>query len=258
MTSRALILNGILPWVAVVVAAGQPVPPESEVPDFTVTEAEIKLPGVTLDRKTLEVRIDAEVCLTSGILEYVVCRPGTFEHESIFTTEATPELVHAALLLAGLKPTPQKRGMAELWWERALKRPESRVEIEVEWEQEGVAQRERLTSMMKNREVADPRGGKPEEKKADVQQAWVFAGSFMQEDQRAGRKVYAANISGIMVGIWPDPSTVIQYGVVSGNPYEGKDLGMEINEERVPPLGTKVKLVFSRLEPAKEGAPLGE
>ena len=45
---------------------------------------------------------------------------------------------------------------------------------------------------------------------------------------------------------------MIQYGLASGNPYEGKDLGIEINEERIPKVGTKVNLVFSRKAPPEE------
>ena len=60
---------------------------------------------------------------------------------------------------------------------------------------------------------------------------------------------YAANSSGILVGIWPNPSTVIQYGLSSGDPHKGKHLGLEIHEERVPKVGTKVKLVFSLYTP---------
>ncbi len=48
---------------------------------------------------------------------------------------------------------------------------------------------------------------------------------------------------------------MIQYGVANASPYEGKGLGIEINEERVPDVGTKVKLVFSRLAPAKKIPP---
>ena len=216
-----------------------------------MTEAEIKLPGVTLNRETFEVRIDAEVCLTTGILEYVVCRPNTFEHEAIFTTEAKPELVHAALLLAGLEPTPQVRGLADIWWEKALKNPLSRVMIEVTWEEEGKEKRATLNSLMQGRDD-QPDDANPGKK---VEEAWVFAGSFMDTNRETGKRFYAANASGILVGIWPDPSTVIQYGIASGNPYEAKDLGMAINEELVPPVGTKVELVFSRLAPSGDTSP---
>ena len=186
----------------------------------------------------------------------MVCRPNTFEHEAIFTTEAKPELVHAALLLCGLKPTPQLRGLSELWWNKAMEREESRVKIEGEWEEEGATKRVNLTSMLRSREgrnegtgEADP---KKQPKEAQVRDAWVFAGSFMQVNRDSGERIYAANLSGILVGIWPDPSTVIQYGIASGNPYDAKDLGMDINEAQVPKVGTKVTLIFSRHGPAEE------
>lgn len=245
---------GLTLWVAAMMLAfgesAVPATEEAEIPPYEVAETEIKLPGVTIDRAKLEIRIEATVCLESGILEYVVCKPGTFEHEAIFTTEAKPELVHAALLLCGLKPTPQLLGMTDLWWEKAMKRGESRVKIEVEWEQEGARKRVNLTSMLRSREdTIDHTGVVVPEKQAKglpTPDAWVFAGSFLQLNEESGERFYAANISGILVGIWPDPSTVIQYGLASGDPYKGEDLGMEIYEERVPKVGTKVKLVFSR------------
>jgi hypothetical protein len=75
-------------------------------------------------------------------------------------------------------------------------------------------------------------------------------------NRETGKQFYAANSSGILIGIWPDPSTVIQYGIVSGDPYRGAHLGMEIHEENIPKVGTKVKLVFSLLDipDKKEGA----
>jgi len=230
---------------------GDPVAPvkaENLEEQVSVTATEIKLPGVTVNRETLEVRIEATVCLDSGILEFVVCKPDTFEHEAIFTTTAKPELVHAALLLGGLKPTPQLVGLTDLWWQKAMKQEASRVKIEVEWEAEGAKKRVKLSSMIKSREVAEDGAVAT----VEAEDAWVFAGSFLQAHQETGERFYAANFSGILVGIWPDPSTVIQYGIASGNPYEGKGFGMEINEETVPKVGTKVNLVFSRYAPPAE------
>ena len=224
--------------------------PESKspaVPQYEVTEDEIQLPGVTISRVTSEVRIEAEACLESGLLEYVVCRPGTFEHEAIFTTEAKPELVHAALLLTGLQVNPQRPGLAELWFETALKREASRVKVEVEWTVDEKVKRVPLVSLLQKR--VEPGEEEPDGKKrkdSSVKEAWVFAGSFIHQNPETGERIYAANRSGILVGIWPNPTTVIQYGIAEGNPYEGKNLGMAIREDQVPPKGTKVQLIFSK------------
>jgi len=253
---RKQISVGLTLWAAaMMVAIGEPAQPtpapgDAKNPGFEVTTTEVKMPGVTINRATREVSIDAEVCLQSGILEYVVCRPDTFDHESIFTTNAKPELVHAALLLCGLKPTPQLPGMHDLWCEKAMKQEQSRVKIEVEWEEKGVQKRVNLTSLLRNRQdlIVDTGvvASEKQEKEPQVQDAWIFAGSFLYVSKESGKRFYAANSSGILVGIWPNPSTVIQYGLASGDPYKGKHLGLEIYEERVPKLETKVKLVFSR------------
>lgn len=213
---------------------------------FEVSDKEVKMPGVTVNRETHEIRIEAAVCLQQGILEYVVCKPGTFEHEAIFTTTAKPELIHAALLLSGIKPTPLPRNSPVLWWGRALKQKASRVKIEVEWKEGEATKRINLIKMLQSREGIDEEAA-PAKK---VQDAWVFAGSFLLQNEKSKKPIYAANLSGIIVGIWPDPSTVIQYGIENGNPYEGKRLGIEINEKLVPKVGTKVDLVFSRFEAA--------
>jgi hypothetical protein len=238
---------------------------EEPKPEFEATETEIKLPGVTINRTTREVRIDAVVCLDTGLLEFVVCRPDTFEHEAIFTTTAKPELVHAALLLSGMKPTPLHRGLTDLWSEKAMKQKQSRLKIEVEWEEKDVKKRVNLTSMIKDREgdaedygiaPAEPAQKPKEKKESKVQDAWIFTGSFLHVNPETKKQFYAANSSGILVGIWPDPSTVIQYGIQSGDPYAGDHLGMAINEEAVPKVGTKVKLVFSQFtEPAEKVEP---
>lgn len=243
-------------------AAGDEATPPAE--DAEADPNVISLTGFTIDRKTLEVRMDATVCLEQGILEYVVCLPETFEHEAVFVTKARPELLHAALLLVGLTPQPMPAGLEELWWDRALKRTESRVSIDVEWEFGGQTERAPLASMLRNRtadefDPYDPYYGEQnaaaEQTQEEVEDAWVFAGSFFFTDRKTGKKIYAANAGGVLVGIWPNPSAVIQYGKRSGNPYRGAGLGMEVNEEMVPKEGTKVKLVFFKHKPDKDRPP---
>jgi hypothetical protein len=81
--------------------------------DFVITHAtgakenplnKLKLPGVKINPDERYVDVDAKVCLREGALELVVCTSGTKEHESIFSVEARPMHVHAALLLIGAKP----------------------------------------------------------------------------------------------------------------------------------------------------------
>ena len=63
-----------------------------------------------LDLKERRVMVDAEVCKRTGPLEFLICRTGTKEHESILRTNALPSHIHASFLALGLSP-----GMPARW-----------------------------------------------------------------------------------------------------------------------------------------------
>ena len=53
------------------------------------------------DRKEKRVVVRARVVLREGVLEHLMCKKGTKEHEAIIATDAAPKAIHAALLLTG-------------------------------------------------------------------------------------------------------------------------------------------------------------
>ena len=59
---------------------------------------------VLLDRDRKRVLVRAEVCLTRGSLEMLLCLPQTKEHESILKYDGDARTLHAALVAAGLEP----------------------------------------------------------------------------------------------------------------------------------------------------------
>jgi biopolymer transport protein ExbD len=72
--------------------------PASEVPVIKT------LPGIVVDTKAREVRLEGEVCLRRGGLELLACSPGTREHESVIVVKAKPSHIVFALALLGLAP----------------------------------------------------------------------------------------------------------------------------------------------------------
>jgi len=62
------------------------------------------LPGIVVDTKAREVRLEGYVCLQKGGLELLVCGAGTREHESVIAVKAKPSHVTFALALLGLAP----------------------------------------------------------------------------------------------------------------------------------------------------------
>jgi len=199
----------------------------------------LKAAGIELDIKNREVRVDATVCLNDGILEYLVCLPGTFEHEAIFSVKCRPSVLHLSLLAIGLEPH-QFAGIDD-WWAASRKKNRAQVSIEVEYEVDGKKQRRRINEFLVNRERED----------GVVADAWVFTGSFFY--RKDDKNHYAADATGAVIGLCREGASVLQYGEELGVPYQGEDQGLEVNAKTTPAVGTKVRLIFApRKEKEKE------
>ncbi|MDP7248479.1 MAG: YdjY domain-containing protein [Planctomycetota bacterium] len=187
--------------------------------------------GLQVDLKKREVKVDASVCLKDGILEYVLCSPDSYEHESIFVTRSKPRYLHLALTMVGLRECPFNNPYFFLI-AKSPKLLRSRVEIDVEFKVDDRVGRSSLSNLLVNRADKD----------AEAPNDWIFLGSTMIEEK--GKKVYAADRDGAVVSIVPNAGAVVQFGKEAGNPYHGEDQGFELNPETAPKVGTNVKLIF--------------
>ncbi|MDA0837603.1 MAG: YdjY domain-containing protein [Planctomycetota bacterium] len=190
--------------------------------------------GMQVDLKKREVRLEASVCLKKGILEYLVCRPNSYEHESIFVTSTKAQYLHLALSLVGLRESTVSPPLFFLL-AKSRKLQHSRIGIDVEYKVDGKEVRCRLSKLLVNR--AD--------KETELPNEWIFSGSQVLE--KNGKTIYAADDSGAVVSIVPNGNAVVQFGEETSNPYQGEDKGMEANPNAVPAVGTLVKLVFKPL-----------
>lgn len=189
----------------------------------------LNLPGLEVDTKTGTVSLEAEVCLSSGILEYLVCLPNSFEHESIFLTRVKPELLHMGLILIKSRPLTRENRSGSM---KKLTDKQSRLKIEVEWSQGGKTTKVALNQLLIDRSRQD--------KTTFATDAWFFAGSFFTD-----KNIYAANIHMSLISLQQHPASVIHYGEESEDPYRSRRGGFAVNDKVCPPVGTKVKLIFS-------------
>lgn len=187
-------------------------------------------PGVSVNTSKREVHLDATVCLRRGILEYLICRKHTFEHEAVFATEATPSLLHTALLLIAAEPYTYSP--TDDWPLQVRELPAANLDIDVEFDVGGTNQRRRLSQFARNRERQD----------GLVSDRWAFAGSYFYE--RDGKEYYAADSAGGVIGLTPKGASVVQYAEKTGVPYHGDDQGLECNEDAIPSAGTVVRVIF--------------
>jgi hypothetical protein len=190
-------------------------------------------PGITVDVKNHQVSMEAKVCLRRGILEYLVCKTQTFEHEAIFSTDVKGSHLHAALLLIGSEPNAF---VGEEWSVMVKEKKATCLALSVEYEVAGALVRKRISELLVHREKKD----------GIVPDHWMFTGSTFYQDE--GKAHYVADGSGAMIGLSPMGWPVVQFGDTLGVPYQGENLGTEARGDAIPEMGTKVRIVFSLLD----------
>jgi len=194
------------------------------------------LPGIVVDTKAREVRLEGTVCLQEGALELFVCSEGTREHESVIVVKAKPSHVTFALSLLGLQPG--KPGFVTPGG--AFSPPAGEIVT--------------VTARLK------PKGGTPREVPAwkllrlsgmeeglDRPFDWVYVGrpeaDALQAADREGTVVCISNFREAVIDV-PFESTSVN-----------ANLAYEANPNVVPKVGTPVELVIrptgSRIKPTK-------
>lgn len=207
-------------------AAGTPVQRPGAPPIVRLDDHRLKIGDTLVDRTARRIEIPARVNMVQGILEYFACQTGGKLHESVVEQLDRPSHLHLALLLLGLEPT---ESVPDDKLGNRIIRMGSKLRIYVEWNdvKTGAAKRLPAEGWLYSRK----RKGPP--KAAD----WVFQGSaFWNGD-------YSADSAKSVIGLIPDPTTVV--GVIGneGNPYQGME-GFEVNTAAIPPNGTPLKLVI--------------
>jgi hypothetical protein len=191
---------------------------------------------IWIDTKRKAVVVDGEVCLREGQLEMFACPKGSKEHESVVAVNAKPQFVHAALLAVGAKPG------APVKFDPVYKPATGQViDIYVLWKDEkGENQKIRAQEWIKQAKT-----GK------SMPYNFVFAGSgFWKDDD--GKEYYYAD-GGDFICVSNFPSATLDLPVESSQ--ANAELLFVANTEKIPPRGTKVRLVLvPRVEEKKDEA----
>ena len=193
---------------------------------------------VWVDPKKKLVVADGEIVLREGQLEMFACPKGTKEHESVVAVNSKAQYVHAGLLAVGAKAGRPVQFQPEY---RAATGTE--ISVWVLWtDAEGKRHKVRAQDWVK-----DVRTGK------SLEFPWVFAGGGFWTDETTGEKYYSGD-AGDFVCVSNFPSATLDLPVQSSQ--ANAELMFAALTERIPPLGTKVRLVFiPQLEPKKAEEP---
>ncbi len=188
--------------------------------------------------KPVRLLVQCEVCPPAPMLEVLLCKTNTKEHEAIIRTAVDARLIHGGLVALGLKP-----GGPATFVNRKTGEPDykpatgSKVAVDVHYRKGG-----KLHTHAAQEWVRDVKAKKP------MEYGWVFAGSrfIPYEDEPDKPPYYAAN-GGDVIGVsnFFDSMLDIPVKVTDDN----ENLAFEADYARVPPPLSKVWLVLSAAPP---------
>lgn len=186
---------------------------------------------VWIDPTHKRIVVDGTVCLREGLLEMLACPRGTKEHEAILAADTKAYAVHAGLLAVGATA-----GKPVQYQPKYSPATGSQVEIELIWtDRDGKVHRDRAQDW-----IRDVRTGR------SLEHPWVFGGSGFWQDELTGERVYLAE-SGDFVCVSNFPTAMLDLPVESSQSNEA--LLYEAFTERIPPLGTRVRMVLTPKAP---------
>jgi len=196
----------------------------------------ITLEHLRIDLGKRRITLDAEVCLRKGMLEFLLCKAGTKEHESILRTSATGANLHAALLSLGLTP-----GKPARWSGRgkgAIFLPPQGAGIRISLCYNDRAGKVRRIDA--GDWLASAAG-----RSADAPKHWVFVGS----DILPGND-YWADLDGGIISVANFASAVIDVPFSSSS--SNKLLEFTADTPQIPPLGTQVRVILEPVDGAEK------
>lgn len=210
-----------------------------QLPDPIGMERLSKTDRAWIDTKRNRVVVDARVSLRQGMLEMFACPRNTKEHESVVAVNARAFVLHAALLAVGAETGGPAQFVPE------YKPPHgTEIKIDVLWlDKEG--KRHKVSAQEWVRDVRT---------KKQMNLPWVFAGSGFWLDEETGKQYYQAE-AGDLVCVSNFSTAMLDVPAESTNVNEG--LFFEAFTERIPPLGTPVRLVLTPVL-TKPAAPASE
>lgn len=205
------------------------VDPRKHEPVFDVTPGWLKLAKdypLWIDREAKQVIVDGRIAQVQAALEMFACPVDSGkEHESVVGLYCDSEMIHAALLAVGAKPGHP------VIFQPEFQPPEgTEVAIEVIWEKDGKPQTIDARQWIRSMDT-----------KEVLKTNWVFGGSEFYVDDRSGQRYYLAN-GGETVCVSNFSTAMLDLPVESS--ANAANQLFEANTDKIPPLGTPVRLIF--------------
>jgi hypothetical protein len=192
---------------------------------------------VWIDPQRKLVVVDGEVAVREAGLEMFACPKGSKEHESVIAVNSNAQLVHAGLLVVGAIA-----GHPVQFDPKYVPATGTTVDIFVLWQDDKGKHKVRAQEWVKDTKTG-------EEMKHD----WVFGGSGFWTDPTTGEKYYHAD-GGDFICLSNFSTATLDLPIESSQTNDA--LLFSAFTERIPPRGTKVRLVLiPRVDKTSKEAP---
>jgi hypothetical protein len=153
------------------------------------------------------------------LLEFLAVETTGRAYESLLTLECKPSALQTALVLLGCKPG-EKSG--------------TQLSLDVAWETEGRRRQTPVEDLLLERRTKQP--PRP--------LSWIFTGSQFVTLPGGKEEIFLADAEEAFIGLYPHDGLLIQLGGGFGNPYRSPEAGFGPNAARLPPKGTRMKLIL--------------
>jgi hypothetical protein len=181
------------------------------------------------------VLINAYVCLREGMLEQLMCRKQTKEHEAILAADLDARTIHKALLVAGAEAGSPVRFTPKFQPPHG-----TTIKITLQYQDKG-----KPATVPAQQWVRDSRTRK------NLAVDWVFAGSRLVEDpiDKNAPPFYAAN-DGDVICVSNFDAALLDLPINSPKDWSAR--AFEAHTERIPPLETPVLVILEPVPGAKK------
>ena len=181
-----------------------------------------------IDGKHKRVLVDAYVCLRQGMLEQLLTRKRTKEHEAILAVDTDARNIHLALVAAGAEP-----GSPVKFRPKFTAPTGTPIKITLEYkDKQGKTVRVPAQQWIQNVKT-----------KKDLDSDWVFTGSVLISDpfNKTKPPYYGAN-DGDVICISNFDTAMLD--VPFNSSKENDELAFVAHTDRIPPIDTPVRLIL--------------
>jgi hypothetical protein len=189
-----------------------------------------------IEGQTRRVLINALVCRRTDMLEQLLCRKMTKEHEAILSADIDAKVVHATLVACGAEP-----GSPVKFDERGKFYPArgATIKVYLHYEEKGKSIKVPAQKWVRNIKT-----------KKELEYDWVFAGSFLIPNRLDPKAppFYAAN-DGDVICLANFDDAMLDLPISSSK--DNDELAYEAWTERIPALETPVTVILE-VVPAKK------